>query len=417
MAAYGLGASFDHPENGMTRIDMTATLAVADQLDEVIIFRSTGPWSQRWIEKKYPTKNFHVKGKSSDWGPQAGFVPYEGVYSKVGHDTTKAKDGTDANNDGMKHGYAAKTQLMLTLEELQLQATKPEEVPSRLAVYNMAPVPDSKDYFLIARRSGDQKEFAFRAIWSGGATYAIFVYAEKAGTNLKKLVFEKGVPLEVMTSSEAGAGNKPMTGDYDLMSVCPRWGNYGSKSVADIAKPGLVFDKKGLQSGLAFKAGTNLDKVLDMRTNTGARPAGGNTKTTFQGLTKKDGGILDEHGDMGNLTPRILRCINRLNSAMGATGAQAPFRRVHHNAESHRNHIFGALTSKEMASGDGLPLTVFQPRILYVGASPTSRYLDVATLETLDEFKHYATLLNEAGYFVPRNWTWGMSIRDRPQPR
>ena len=23
------------------------------------------------------------------------------------------------------------------------------------------------------------------------------------------------------------------------------------------------------------------------------------------------------------------------------------------------------------------------------------------------------TLLNEAGYYVPKNWTWGMSIRDR----
>jgi len=34
-------------------------------------------------------------------------------------------------------------------------------------------------------------------------------------------------------------------------------------------------------------------------------------------------------------------------------------------------------------------------------------------LETHAEFKRYAVLLNQAGYFVPRNWTWGMSIRDR----
>ena len=57
---------------------------------------STGPWSKRWLDAKpkpYPSKNFHVKGKSSDWGPQAGFVPYDGIYSKVGADTTKNTAG------------------------------------------------------------------------------------------------------------------------------------------------------------------------------------------------------------------------------------------------------------------------------------------------------------------------------------
>ena len=89
MPAYGLDLSYKHPENGMTEKDMKACSLVATRLNEVIIFRSTGPWSQRWIDRDYPTKNFHVKGKSSDWGPQAGFVPYLGIYSKVGGDAVK----------------------------------------------------------------------------------------------------------------------------------------------------------------------------------------------------------------------------------------------------------------------------------------------------------------------------------------
>src|SRR4051812_23200443 len=72
MAKYGLQASYGDAENGMIQSDMRASVSVANALDEVIIFRSTGPWSQRWIKQSYPTKNFHVKGKSSDWGPQAG---------------------------------------------------------------------------------------------------------------------------------------------------------------------------------------------------------------------------------------------------------------------------------------------------------------------------------------------------------
>lgn len=50
----------------MIESDMSACLSVANSLDEVIIFRSTGPWSQRWIKQSYPTKNFHVKGKRPD---------------------------------------------------------------------------------------------------------------------------------------------------------------------------------------------------------------------------------------------------------------------------------------------------------------------------------------------------------------
>lgn len=90
---------------------------------------------------------------------------------------------------------------------------------------------------------------------------------------------------------------------------------------------------------------------------------------------------------MGNLTPRILRCINELNVAMGATGPNASRRRVHHNAESHRNHAFGALTQADMTTvkegesyGDGLPLTVFQHRSLYQDAGhlkPSAHYGDV----------------------------------------
>src|SRR6476660_9272599 len=133
MAKYGLQASYGDAENGMIESDMRASLSVANSLDEVIIFRSTVPWSQRWIKQSYPTKNFHVKGKSSDWGPQAGFVPYNGLYSKVGSDSTKAAAGTAANDDGLNHHFAGKTHLTLTFAELHEQIDNPEENPPRLA--------------------------------------------------------------------------------------------------------------------------------------------------------------------------------------------------------------------------------------------------------------------------------------------
>ncbi|WP_211445247.1 anthrax toxin-like adenylyl cyclase domain-containing protein [Collimonas humicola] len=412
---WGLTASLRHPENGMQGCDMQAVLAVADTLDEVIMFRSTGPWSLRWIEKGFRTKNFHVKGKSSDWGPQAGLVPYDGIYSKVGHNPQQAANGTKANQDGINDNYASTTQLTLSYEDLQRQLNDRAGQPARQAIHKMKAIPGSPDYFLFARRSGDGKELCFRAVQKGVA-YQIWVYPEELGTDTKMLMqaHDKAIPLKVMTSSEVGANNQPMTGDYDLMSICPKWGNYGSQSTQEISKQGLVFSgTRGAQPGQVFEAGVGLDKVLDMRTNTGARPGGGVTDATYQGLTKKDAGKLQEHNDMGNITPRILRCINELNRAMGAVDENAPFRRVHHNAESHRNHIFGALTKMELEKGEGLPITVFQPSSLQIAGSPTQKYLDVSTFETFSEFEAYVSLLHEAGYYVPKNWTWGMSIRDK----
>ncbi len=54
MAVFGLEASFSHTENGMKKDDMLAAARVADRLNEVIVVRSTGPWSRRWIELGYP---------------------------------------------------------------------------------------------------------------------------------------------------------------------------------------------------------------------------------------------------------------------------------------------------------------------------------------------------------------------------
>jgi len=396
----GIHDSFADPENGMTFADMLASRSAADALGEVIIFRSTGPWSMRWIELNYPTKNFHVKGKSSDWGPQAGFVPFDGILSKVGHDAAEAAKGTKKNQDGLDHHFAQKVQLLLSKTELDLQLNRPQENPPRRAIKSMALVAGTQDYLITAERSGDNKPFLFGAERaSSTGNYRLWVYPE--GTTIPAAGgYPKGVtkPLEVMTSSERGADNRPMTGDYDLMAVCPTWGNYGSKSITEISKPGIDFKGKGVQPGQSFGRGTMLDKVLDMRSTTGA-----------PSVKPKSPGTLEEHGDMGNITARILRAINTLNALMGATGA---LRRVHHNAESHRHAIFGALTEKEMTKGDGLPLTAFHPRSLSRSPGFGNKYQDVVTLETMGEFRKYAADLHEAGYYVPKNWTWGMSIRD-----
>ena len=419
----GLGASCDHPENGIVLKDMTACELVANQNNEVIIFRSTGPWAKRWIESGFPTKNFHVKGKSSDWGPQAGLVPYLGKYSKVGYSAEKAAKGTAANDHGLHTSTAGKIPLRLTLKQLQDQYHRPEGTPPRRAVKAAIDLPNGNKE-LYALRSGDQQLFKFLAVRGTDGLFTIFPVGAAEG------------PLEVMTSVEDGL-DLPMTGDYDLLSVCPSMADYGSLTSRDIVKPGIRWGKDGaLEKGLAFRAGTGMDNVMDTRLHTMGNKAWHDHQMRVEQLRNRglkwhkaaDGkwshsaekalfGPKEpwtEHGDMGNLTPRILRCINALNAAMGATGTNGALRRVHHNAESHRNRMFGALTNKDMNTkkdgdkfADGFPFTIFQPRSLSV-RGPVSGYGTVSTIESFAEFVIYATALKQAGYFVPKNWIWNV---------
>lgn len=440
----GFGPSFDHNQNGMTRNDMEASKRVADRLDEVIIYRSTGPWSKRWLQRSYPSKNFHVKGKSSDWGPHAGLVPYDGVYSKVGYNPAKAAKGTAENDKGLHSGFAGKTPLVLTREQIDEQLTVPEGNPARTAIESMVDVPRSADKLLFARRSGDQKLVAFRAVARPDGRFEIRVYPIGSLIANTHTILDKdkdgrlSVPFEVMTSNEVGAG-LPMTGDYDLFAICPSWAQYGSRAPHDIVKAGIQNADGKLHKGVAFRAGQGMDNVIDQSLNTQSRAgdfalrkdafktrmtAGnglGGPLSKLQSEVYLGASPHSEHGDMGNLTPRILRCINELNVAMGAVGENASRRRVHHNAESHRNRAFGALTREDMTTikegesyGDGFPLTVFQPRSLYQGAAlgghfkPCARYGDVCTLEDLEDFRVYARALKESGYYVPKNWIWGV---------
>lgn len=440
----GLNNSFKHPDNGMSLKDMEACQRVANRRNEVILFRSTGPWAKRWIEREYPTKGFHVKGKSSDWGPQAGFVPYNGIYSKVGHDPGKAAEGTQKNDEGIASGHAKATPLILTLEEINMQVNRPEEQPLRRAIYRKELIEGKsfgqwkrkwEDMLLFAQRSGDRKEFVFFAAARNGGHYEIFPVGSVIGYGRTREIYKEKNPLLVMTTSESGT-HKPMTGDYDLFAICPTWGHYGSTVSADFTYEGTLLkgdpNRKGKQT---FYAGQGLDSVLDTRLHTGGMKRNDyferleahkkkNPSTAYPGQkynaesNKFELEKFQEHADMGNITPRILQCIMALNAEMGAVGQKSVLRRVHHNTESGRHTKFGALTGEQMEKGEGLPLTVFQPNQMGgKSALAATGYDTIDTITSFAEFKLYVAKLSEVGFFVPKHWAWGMEKDSLVQQR
>ncbi|MFM5023483.1 anthrax toxin-like adenylyl cyclase domain-containing protein, partial [Aeromonas rivipollensis] len=56
--------------------------AVAKEKDTVFGIRPVEGMVTTLIEEGYPTKGFSVKGKSANWGPQAGFICVDQLLSK-----------------------------------------------------------------------------------------------------------------------------------------------------------------------------------------------------------------------------------------------------------------------------------------------------------------------------------------------
>ncbi|NTS75646.1 hypothetical protein HR060_02095 [Catenovulum sp. SM1970] len=379
----GLERSYLDKDNGMTKLDMQACVKAAETLGEVIMFRSTGKWSLRWLERNHPSKNFHLKGKSADWGPQAGFVPLEGRFSKKVGNLSAENKSTKANLNGIEHHHQHAAILSLDANELVLQKSVP--VGGRTAIQHYSDLLESQDKLIVCQDStGATRHFVGI---KNNHKYDIYFLPSKYVIKVKKptkreTAYAHLEPVRVMVTH-----GKPITGDYDLLTICPKWADYGNKSKMAHS------DYDGEE---VFQAGVNLDKVMDMSLHTGR-------------LNQKPGKHEHEHAHMGNLTPRVLRCVNLMNKLMGAANGTdgAYLRRVHHNMESLRPTIFGAITGDEMTDeGEGFPFTAFVPKNSITGYGNNT----IITLHNMNEFKNFIQALQNAGFQVQKNRAWGLNF-------
>lgn len=74
------------------------------------------------------TKGFDVHGKSSDWGPMAGYIPFDQNLSKMFGDQYAVNKGNEENRQALeeKSDRFAKKQLYITSE--RLNALQREEI-------------------------------------------------------------------------------------------------------------------------------------------------------------------------------------------------------------------------------------------------------------------------------------------------
>lgn len=227
---------------------------VASANDCVIAIRSVNKLSTELIAEGYTTKGLNVKGKTSDWGPQAGFIccdqKFSKIYRKYQEEAARPLAGfgelyrkrqeeiakfNDKVNESIIHGHAKPVPLLITRARLEFlrkkrlvnvtsekdgvyhveSSVKPDE---KFMLYPDAKMLDLKQatactIYAKSRHLRDANTM-FRHFPSLGCGYWVMVKGEQ-----DRFVKE----LLVLAEAETAI---PLTADYDFFSVTPHLSRY-----------------------------------------------------------------------------------------------------------------------------------------------------------------------------------------------
>lgn len=314
--------------SGIVPSHVTAFIAVARAADSIILVRGVNPDSTALIEENYATKNLHVKGKSADWGPQAGFICEDQELGKGEGNIAEIQRLNGEIAKSFSHAFSLPVPLILSEARLQDLRDK------GMITLNSNPGSTAGVFKITAANAGDPRNqprsqnFVFYATPYhyflrenplGMACYqkavsAVFGLNPKLGngSNAYVICYSKG-PMgggKWRTSWKllrvvANTQGLPLTADYDLYAVCPRLRlspYYHQKLDAAMALP----DPRAKLSGAIRAVGKALTSDL-----IGHRP---------------------EHEDMGRISARLEDMKNKLNLAAQSAGYQGG-NVIHHGVE------------------------------------------------------------------------------------
>jgi hypothetical protein len=295
---------------------------VADATDCVISSRSVGRYATGLLLEGYASKGFHVKAKSCNWGPMAGFVLSDPRFTKRGTAAEAREAQRGDVHKALKDG-AEETQVFISEE--RRKAVEEAGWMTRAGgtinemVYTGKP-PGGDELRFVLRRTmdgvpgarGKQMWGVFYATGEKALPGRLAKPAAPAGPSFGKPVARPGLeapkaagglePVMALVdplcpSSLKGTYRAALTGDYDLWAVFPRAGAFAGRTADRRAVPG----SDRFNVGLAEFA---------------------------------------KHGDahMGNVTPRVIDVKERLNHAIRAAGYEGG-NAVHHGDEVGRPKV------------------------------------------------------------------------------
>lgn len=339
---------------GIVAVHLAPLQRLARQERCIIGVRPVEEHATSLIVAGHPTKGFHVKGKSANWGPQAGFICEDQALSKLeNEDADRIAKFNKQTAECIRDGYAQAVPLVVS-------STRLNEL-------------SEKNY--IKYETEPNGNLKINALAPSGRTYVFTATRELSGD---PLAHEEQVHYRVTSSDRkdiwllAPKGNpRPFTADYDLLVVAPHMSQLGPMDrlpVPDVAHQ-------------VFKSRLTRYKGDSWR-NTALASAYDDLSAFYD----------KEDKDIGNASERIRAMIVRINGALVGTGERV----VHHNADS------GSPATDEAAN---YPATFVLPsRLGAFGA--------VCVIKDQAELVQLFQAAKDNGYHVPINPLWSSKLRD-----
>lgn len=278
---------------------------VANTLECMIASRSVGRYATGLILENYASKGFHVKTKSCNWGPMAGFVLSDPRFSKKGKEGIESQ--RKSTHAALSHG-ASETPVYITdkrRRELEKMGCM-ERVGGSInaMVYSAHPPRDrgSRMQFVLQR---EIEVPGARGIQMWAVYYDRGETAMPSSPNAVNTAGAEGKLLPVMALVDPncaltvrGTYRSAMTGDYDLWGIWPVASQYSPH---------------------------NLDR----------RPVPQSDRRPLPYQIFSD----YEDPNLGNITPRGIQVMDALNDAIRAAGYTGG-NMVHHSDETGRPQVF-----------------------------------------------------------------------------
>jgi len=324
---------------------------VANESQCMIASRAVGKWATSLIKDNYSSKGFHIKTKSCNWGPMAGFVLVDPRFSKKGKKGIESQRKATAK--AFSHGATQinlyiSTQRLIELER-DMRCIKTIRVLNDDLRYYSASTPkgDIMMKFALLRKQPEQIPGG-----SEGPKWMVCYHPDEIPLqqSIEQLAKRSKIkspytPIQVLCNPIDPRNPNPLkktfrraiTGDYDLWGIWPR----ATLEEPQAASTGMKYRKRA--ELYAPKKASNVPSI--------PKHSKGIVAFSPKGIDRRPVPNSDhviqsyktferfEDAHLGNITARGIFLKNRLNDAFRASGYTGGMM-VHHSDETGRPQVF-----------------------------------------------------------------------------
>jgi hypothetical protein len=207
---------------------------VAQRNNQFILFRKVEKWATGLIKENFATKDLHVKGKSSTWGPQAGFICCDQSLSKLhGSPAATLENFNHKIEESVSHGFAVRAPLVIS----------PKRLTALASMGATESVAQGQGGRWIVKAKGETFQLLPLELAKAEQKAAVNRFWDKDGLWVFREVTVRGQIKDLnLVTVLANRDRAPLTADYDLFAICPHLSTGGYDRVGlQVATPTMKF--------------------------------------------------------------------------------------------------------------------------------------------------------------------------------